>query len=308
MAVAKRRFVVPVLPAVGLAAVVAGPLAQAMNPNATTAVSATLASRTHADTGTGAGRTGHADDDRQRRRHRPRKPIHHPGTTTTTALGSPSVVTTTTVAPTTTTTTAAPTTTTTTLDPTTTTTTLDPTTTTTTAAPTTTTTVPPTTTTTVAPTTTTTVAPTTTTTAPPVADLTVTEQFTKMVNGGPFAMSLTATNSSGMAHVYTISVEVKGQKKLPNFINVNSDSAYAPNPTNWTCLPAYYDPGSTDNVFTCTATIAANAATTVMVSTGSKFAASAKGSSVTVITSVSQEDGSITTPLPPALTISGAIA
>ena len=251
MAVAKRRFVVPVLPAVGLAAVVAGPLAQAMNPNATTAVSATLASRTHADTGTGAGRTGHRDDDKQRRRHRPRKPIHHPGTTTTTALGSPSVVTTTT---------------------------------------------------------TTTVAPTTTTTAPPVADLTVTEQFTKMVNGGPFAMSLTATNSSGMAHVYTISVEVKGQKKLPNFINVNSDSAYAPNPTNWTCQPGYYDPGSTDNVFKCTATIAANAATTVMVSTGSKFAASAKGSSVTVIASVSQEDGSITMPLPPALTISGAIA
>jgi len=180
--------------------------------------------------------------------------------------------------------------------------------TTTTLDPTTTTTVDPTTTTTLDPTTTTTVAPTTTTTAPPVADLTVTEQFTKMVNGGPFAMSLTATNSSGMAHVYTISVEVKGQKKLPNFINVNSDSAYAPNPTNWTCQPGYYDPGSTDNVFKCTATIAANAATTVMVSTGSKFAASAKGSSVTVIASVSQEDGSITMPLPPALTISGAIA
>jgi hypothetical protein len=108
--------------------------------------------------------------------------------------------------------------------------------------------------------------------------------------------------------VYAITVEVKGTRNLPNFLNVNSDSAYAPLPTNWTCLPSDYDPATTDNLFHCTATIAARTTTTVMVSTGSKLAVAARGSSVTVITTVTAEDAPASLPLPAPVSLSGAVA
>jgi len=360
----KRRFVVPVLPAVGLAAVAAGPMAQAFSPLGSGPLSTTLISRVQSapssktvhddDHGKGdkgkdpkgkdpkgkdpkgaKNGDGKGDKDPHRRRHHP---VHKKGsapTTTTTAdpttttsdptTTTSDLTTTTTMAPTTTTTMAPTTTTTmaptTTTDPTTTTTmapttTTDPTTT-TTIAPTTTTdptttTIPPTTTTdpttTTIPPTTTTAAPTTTTTTLPPADLTTTEAFTRLVHGSPMGLSVSGTNTSGKSHTYTITVEVKGTLKLPNFLNVNSDSSYAPLPANWSCSPGAYDPSTTDNLFTCTATLAAGQTTTVMVSTGSNFSTLSKGTGVTVIAKVTAEDGSISGPLPAPVTTTGTIA
>jgi hypothetical protein len=140
------------------------------------------------------------------------------------------------------------------------------------------------------------------------ADLTIAETFTKMVHGSPFALSLSGTNTSAASHAYTITVEVKGTLKLPNFLNVNSDSTYAPLPANWSCNPGAYDPSTTDNLFSCTATLAAGQTTTVMVTTGSNLSTLSKGTSVTVITKVSAEDGSTTGPLPAPVAATGTIA
>jgi len=122
------------------------------------------------------------------------------------------------------------------------------------------------------------------------------------------ALSLTGTNTSTKSHTYTITVEVKGTLKLANFLNVNSDSLYAPLPGNWSCNPGAYDPSTTDNMFNCTATLAAGQTTTVMVTTGSKLSALSKGTAVTVITKVGAEDGSVTGPLPSPVSVTGSIA
>ncbi len=348
MATAKRRAFIPVLPAVGLAAAVAGPVAQQVGWGAmATPLSTDLVSHTSPVAGLtktparedGRG-TGKPDGDD--RRHQPRRPIHRPkkgttnppatttsttadppATTTSTTADPPATTTSTTADPpaTTTSTTADPpaTTTSTTADPpaTTTSTTADPpaTTTSTTAAPTTTTTsttaapTSTTTSTTAAPTTTTstTAAPTTTTTTPPQADVTITEQFTQIVNTQPLALKLTAANASGATHIYTVTVDVKGSHALPPYVNVNSDTIYAPLPGNWTCAPTEYDSPTTDNVFTCTVTLGAGSSTTVMVTTGSTFLPSDKGSTVSVVTTVTKETNPGAAPLPATVTATGTV-
>jgi hypothetical protein len=121
-------------------------------------------------------------------------------------------------------------------------------------------------------------------------------------------VQLTATNASAAAHTYTMTVEVRGSRALPAYLNVNSDTTYAPLPANWTCLPSENDNPGTDNVFTCTVTLAAGSSTSVMVTTGSTFLGADKGDAINVTTTVTNESNPGSASLPPAVSDTGIVA
>ena len=281
MPASRRNKLVPVLPALGLAATAVGAVALAA-PTSETAQLATHSTSDDGDRPT-ALPGGHpagpgaepGDDDQQppagksAGKHHHRVPLHRPRhapTTTTTAAPIGGQPTTTTAAPTTTT--AVPTT--------------------TTAAP-----------------TTTTAAPTTTTTVPPASPMTVNEKFTQLVNGQPMLVQLTVDNTASAAQSITMTVDIKGST-LGHYPNVNNDSTQT-NPPNWSCSPnEVHSPGA-DNVFTCTATIPASTSNVVMATTGSNIAAAAKGTTVTV-TSTITADTPAGPPFPAPSTLTGTVA
>ena len=303
MARRKRRFVLPVLPALGLAAV-AAPALHIVNASAKSSES--MSEHRSGDGGDDEAGDHESEHDgkKPKKTHPQGSAANSPSSTTTTAKAAPQSTpsnapssTPTTAAPTTTT--AAPTTTT--AAPTTT--TAKPTTT-TTAAPTTTT-AKPTTTTTAKPTTTT-AAPTTTTTAPPPpsSPLTVSEQFTQLVNGKPMLLALSVNNSSASQRTFSIRVEVKGTSAPPGFLNVNSDGTQT-TLNNWSCSPAEIQSPTTDSIFNCNVTIQANKTDTVMVTTGSSFKAS--GNTINITSNVTNDNGSTTT-LPAPASATGTVA
>ena len=136
----------------------------------------------------------------------------------------------------------------------------------------------------------------------------MTEQFVQLANGQPLALKLTANNASGAAHTYTMTVEVTGSRALPPYLNVNSDTTYAPLPANWTCLPSENDFPGTDNVFTCTVTLAAGSSTSVMVTTGSTFGPADVGATVNVTTTATNETNPGAASLPPTVSDTGIVA
>jgi len=291
----KRRLVLPVLPALGLAAV-AAPALHIVNASAKSSESMSE----HRSGDGGDDEAGDHESDYHGKKPKKTPPqasaANAPSSTTTTAKAAPQSTNAASSAPTT----AAPTTTT--AKPTTTTTAAP---TTTTAKPTTTTTAKPTTTTTAKPTTTT-AAPTTTTTAPPVqsSPLTVSEQFTQLVNGKPMLLALSVNNSSASQRTFSIRVEVKGTTAPPNFLNVNSDGTQT-TLSNWSCSPTEIQSPTTDSVFNCSVTIQASKTDTVMVTTGSSFKAS--GNTINITSNVTNDNGS-TTNLPAPASATGTVA
>jgi hypothetical protein len=168
--------------------------------------------------------------------------------------------------------------------------------------PTTTTTAP--TTTTAAPTTTT-AAPTTTPRAPAGSPLTLNEKFTQLVNGKPMLVQLTVDNTGSAAQSITMTVDIKGSM-LGHYLNVNNDGTQT-NPPNWSCSPNEVQSPGPDNVFTCTATIPASTSNVVMATTGSNIAAAAKGTTVTV-TSTITADTPAGPPFPAPSSLTGTVA
>ncbi len=211
-----------------------------------------------------------------------------PTTTTTVAP------TTTTVAPTTSTT-LAPTTTTTVAHPTTTTTavTVPASTTTTTAA------TGSTTSTTVAATTTTstTLAPTTTTTTAAPTAPAVSGSLANLKAGTTYPIAspdnpdrgfvglLTVSNPTSASKVVTVTVNATSPVAFPRYLEAADYDTGA-----FTCVTAtngaYYKAGSTAATFTCTGTVAANAASVITVSSGSMIPATSVGQSVTLTATV----------------------
>ena len=147
--------------------------------------------------------------------------------------------------------------------------------------------------------------PTTSTTSAPRSPLAVAEQFTQLANGQPMLLGLTVTNTSAAAQTFDMTVEVKGGSSLPPYLNVNSDGTQK-RLSNWSCTPNEIQNPTTDNVFSCLGVvIPGNTINVVMVTTGSRFAAS--GDTISVTATVTQDNGS-TANLPAAVTASATVA
>jgi len=134
--------------------------------------------------------------------------------------------------------------------------------------------------------------------------LTVSEQFTQLVNGKPMLLALSVNNSSASQRTFSIRVEVKGTTAPPNFLNVNSDGTQT-TLSNWSCSPTEIQSPTTDSVFNCSVTIQASKTDTVMVTTGSSFKAS--GNTINITSNVTNDNGS-TTNLPAPASATGTVA
>jgi hypothetical protein len=132
----------------------------------------------------------------------------------------------------------------------------------------------------------------------------VTERFDALTPGSPLIAELTLTNTSTSAHTVVITVRANSSAALPRWLNVNNDGLHTVLP-NWFCNPGDIQNPGVSNLFTCTAALNASETDTVFITTGSSF--SAAGATVSVISTVTSDNGS-TTNLPAAATISATVS